>query len=274
MVIFSRYDATVVFFFTNLTVLNLHIYTIKKHQKALLLITFIASLITARLVWLSFPRFQALAQAPNTPPLNLRDLLINFGTAIKLIFATLLRILGLQAPGWGSLSVSLVVFWFNLLFFAATISLLFCAIEKIKSYSFWLNLTVLLGIILVQISIRPNWTTPFYLIRTSWSGDVFSSRYFIPYFPFLFGILAVTSKNFITVFNNLKFKTALFTVIAFTQTITLDDIGQAFRENPSWYWQKFPIEINVVFLVGVISFIFFLYFVIFPSSRNKIVIDD
>jgi len=87
-------------------------------------------------------------------------------------------------------------------------------------------------------------------------------------------MIALNSKDFIAIFNDLKFRTSLFTVIAFTQTITLDDIGGAFRENPSWYWQKFPIEINVVFLVGVISFIFFLYFVIFPSSRNKIVIDD
>ena len=269
IVIFSRYDATVLLFFSNLTVLALYFHTRTTHRKTFLLVFSIASLITARLVWQSLPKIQSLAQAPNTPPLNLRDLLINFGTAIKLVFATLLRILGLQAPGWGPLSASLVVFWFNLLFFVATITLLLSAVKKIKSILLFLNLIVLLGIFLVQISIRPDWTTPFYLIRTSWSGDVFSPRYFIPYFPFLFGILAVTSKNFTAVLSNLNFRNSLFTVLAFTQTITLHDIGRTFRENPDWYWQNLNIGVQSVFVIGTISFTAFLYFLLIPSSNMQ-----
>ena len=268
IVISSRYDATILLFFTNLTVLNLHFCTSAKHRKTLLFITFIALLITARLVWLSFPKIRSLAQAPNTPSLNLRDLLINFGTAIKLVFATSLRILGLQSPGWSPLSASLIVFWFNLLFFAATISLLLSAVKKIKSIFFFLNLIVLLGILLIQISIRPDWTTPFYLIRTSWSGDLFSPRYFIPYFPFLFGILAVISKNFTTVLSDLNFRNSLFTVLAFTQAITLYDISRTFRENPNWYWQNFPIGIDAVFLVGITSFIIFLYLLLIAPMTD------
>lgn len=259
IVIFSRYDAIVILVLTNLTILALFFYTNSKRPTTYLLIFFIASLITVRLIWLSFPKIQSLAQAPNSPSQSLQDLLINFGTAFKLTFATSFRILGLQAPGWGPLNASLVVFWFNLFFFAAAISLLFRAIQKMKSIFFLLNSVLLLGVFLVQISVRPSWTTPFYLIRTSWSSDLFSPRYFIPYFPFLFGILAVTSENFTAVFSNLKFRNSLLTLLAFTQTVTLHDIGRTFRENPSWYWRDIPVNIEIIYVMGSLTFFLFLY---------------
>jgi hypothetical protein len=98
---------------------------------------------------------------------------------------------------------------------------------------------------------------------------VFSPRYFIPYFPFLFGILAVTSKNFTAVLSNLNFRNSLFTVLAFTQTITLHDIGRTFRENPDWYWQNLNIGVQSGFVIGTISFTAFLYFLLIPSSNMQ-----
>ena len=129
---------------------------------------------------------------------------------------------------------------------------------------------MLLGIFLVQLSVRPNWSTPFYLIRTSWTSDSFFPRYFIPYFPFLFGMLILGSKNFVEILTNIKFKSSLLTVLTFTQAVTLHNIGKPFRENPSWYWQNFPIGIDAVFVVGITSFIVFLYFLLIaPMTDDK-----
>ncbi len=270
LVILSRYDALIYLAFTNLAVLVLKIYTGTRRPKINLSILFVGCSSLASFAWVKLPKVQDLGQAPVGQSNSPEDLFIVFGNAVKLSIATPLRILGLQAPGWGPLQASLIVFLTNFVFYVFIIFIFLRAYRKTQMIAFSLLLGFLFGVYVLQCYIRRDWTTPFYLIRTSWAVDSFYPRYFIPYFPFLFGMLVIHSRNFVKIYSTDKFKIALFTVLAFTQTITLYEIGGVFRENPSWYWQNFPIGIDAVFVVGITSFIVFLYFILIaPMTDDK-----
>jgi hypothetical protein len=271
IVIFSRYDAIIYLAFTNLAVLVLKIYTGTRRPKIHLSILLVGCSSLASFAWMRLPQIKGLGQAPVGQSNSPEDLFIVFGNAVKLSIATPLRILGLQAPGWGPLQASLTVFLTNSIFFGCIIFVLIRMHRRKQAITLSLILGFIFAVYLLQCYTRRDWTTPFYLIRTSWTSDQFSPRYFIPYFPFLFGMMALNSKNFVPSSANLNFRTSLFTVIAFTQAITLHDIERAFRENPSWYWHNFPIGIDAVFLVGITSFIVFLYFVLIsPMTDNRV----
>ena len=269
LVIFSRYDAIIYLAFTNLAVLVLKIYTGTRRPKIHLSILFVGCSILASFTLMRLPRIKGLGQAPVSQSNSPEDLFTVFGNAVKLSIATPLRILGLQAPGWGPLQTSNLVFLTNLFFYAFVIFAFLRTYRKAQMIAFSLLLGFLFGVYVLQCYIRRDWTTPFYLIRTSWTSDQFFVRYFIPYFPFLFGMSVIHSKNLVKVFATDKFKIALFTVLAFTQSITLYDIGKAFRENPSWYWQNFPIGVQPVFVIGIISFAIFLHLILGPLKNEK-----
>ena len=281
IVISSRYDAIIYLAFTNIAVLVLKISTETKHKRLNLTVLFMGCLSFAFLAWTRLPKIRGLFKRDpyrSELPYDFRlvgrsnsplDLFVVFGNAVKLSITTPLRILGLQPPGMGPLHPSTSVFLVNLIFVVLVAFALIRTRLKTQTITLYLSFGFLFGVYLLQCYTRRNWTSPFYLIRTSWTGDQFSARYFIPYFPFLFGMLAIHSKNFVKVFSTDKFKIALFTVLAFTQSITLYEIGRAFRENPSWYWQNIPIGVQSLFVVGTISFAVFLYSVIFPTSNDK-----
>ena len=268
LVIFSRYDALIYLAFTNLAVLVLKIYTGTRRPKIHLSILFVGCSSLAFFAWMKLPKIQALGKAPVGQSNSPEDLFVVFGNAVKLSIAMPLRILGLQPPDWGVLQTSNLVFLTNLFFYALVVFVFLRAYRKTQMNAFLLLIGFLFGVYVLQCYLRRDWTTPFYLIRTSWRYDVFWPRYFIPYFPFLFGMLVIHSRNFVKVYSTDKFKIALFTVLGFTQSITLYDIGGAFRQNPSWYWQNFPIGIDVVFLTGITSFISFLYFVLISPTTD------
>ena len=248
--------------FTNLAVLVFKIYTGTRRPKIHLSILFVGCSSLASFAWMKLPNIKGLGRAPVGQSNSPEDLLIVFGNAIKLSIATPLRILGLQPPDWGVLQTSNLVFLTNLFFYTLVILIFLRAYRKTQMIAFLLLLGFLFGVYVLQCYIRRDWTTPFYLIRTSWRYDAFWPRYFIPYFPFLFGMLVIQSRNLVKVYSTDKFKISLFTVLGFTQSITLYEIGGAFRENPSWYWQNFPIGIDAVFVVGITTFIVFLYFIL------------
>ena len=269
LVIFSRYDAIIYLAFTNLAVLVLKIYTGTRRPKIHLSILLVGCSSLASFAWMRLPQIKGLGQAPVGQSNSPEDLFIVFGNAVKLSIATPLRILGLQAPGWGPLQASLTVFLTNSIFFGCIIFVLIRMYRRKQAITLSLILGFIFAVYLLQCYTRRDWTTPFYLIRTSWTSDQFFPRYFIPYFPFLFGMMALNSKNFVASSANLNFRTSLFTVIASTQAITLHDIGRAFRENPSWYWQNFPIGVQPVFVIGIISFAIFLHLILDPSKNEK-----
>jgi len=271
LVIFSRYDAIIYLAFTNLAVLVLKIFTGTRRPKIHLSILFVGCSSLAFFAWMRLPQIKNLGQAPVSQSNSPEDLFIVFGNAVKLSIATPLRILGSAPPGWGPLQASLTVFLTNSIFFGCIIFVLIRMYQKKQAITLSLLLGFIFAVYLLQCYTRRDWTTPFYLIRTSWTSDQFFPRYFIPYFPFLFGMSVIHSKNFVKVFATDRFKIALFTILAFTQSITLYDIGGAFRENPSWYWQNFPIGIDAIFLIGITSFIVFLYFVLIsPMTDNRV----
>jgi len=257
-VISSRYDTMVFLAATNFAVLVLKLSSEKRRRNINLSILVAGTSVLALIAWMKIRGLQSLLRISATQSNNPTDLTIVFGNALKLFVATPLRILGLQAPDWGTMNLSISVFLVNLVFVACAV---LAVIRRYQTRDIVALLPVfgfIFGIYLLHCYFRRDATTPFYLIRTSWSTDAFWPRYFIPYFPFIFGMIALNSKDFIAIFNDLKFRTSLFTVIAFTQTITLDDIGQTFRENPNWFWQHLPFGIQVLQLTGTLSFVFFL----------------
>jgi hypothetical protein len=109
--------------FTNLAVLVLKIYTGTRRPKIHLSILVGCSSL-ASFAWMRLPQIKGLGQAPVGQSNSPEDLFIVFGNAVKLSFATPLRILGLQAPGWGPLQASLTVFLTNSIFFGCIIFVL------------------------------------------------------------------------------------------------------------------------------------------------------
>jgi len=268
LTILSRYDAIIYLVTTNLIVLIFKIYTTNKHRNVYRVILFAVFSSLALAAWVWHNKFQSLVSARVTPSNGLTDLLIAFGNALKLFIAIPMRIFGLQAPGWGPLEASTSVFLTNSIFLVSIVFVLLREIRRTQTFMLLLSFGFLFSVYLLQTYLRHDWTTPFYLVRTSWRHDEFFARYFIPYFPFLFGILAVVSKNFTAVLSSLNFGNSLFTVLTFTQAITLHDISGTFRENPHWYWQNFPIRIEVVSIFGITFFGLFLYLILFPTSKK------
>ena len=268
--VFSRYESVIYLLATNLAVWIFIHYSQSKRSKTNFYFVLVGFLALVLVAWTRTPGLRFLTRSPlsETSP---TDLIIVLGNSIKLAISTPLRILGLQAPGWGPLQASLAVFLFNLIFFGyLTISFL-RADQKAQLVTRLFVFGFIFAIYFYQCFTQRNWTTPFYLVRTSWTSDQFSPRYFIPYFPFLFGMLALTSNNFPKFFADSKFKISLLTLLFVTQAITLYNISETFRDNPSWYWQNFFIGVNTVLISGIISFLVFLYLIIFPSSSKKTV---
>lgn len=267
IVVLSRYDSIIYLLITNFSVWILKYFPRPKRPNLKTFTVCFGGLGLALLAWFNIPQLKLLTDASlDGDPINF---IVVLGNTLKLSIATLLRILGLAAPGWGPLQPSLVVFLINLTLFSYVTISFFRAKQRDNLITRSFVLGFIVAIFFVQSYTRQAWTTPFYLIRTSWVNDQFSPRYFIPYFPFLIGMLALTSKDFRQFFIVSKFKVALFSALAITQAITLFRLGETFRENPSWYWQNIPIPVNTLFFIGTVSFIFFLYFAIFSSPDSK-----
>jgi len=269
MAITSRYDSIPILLLTNFLVLVVKIITDTRRPKIYLSFIFSIHSILFMCLWLAFPRVRQLILPNDSQPFNPFNLLIIFGNAIKLFIATPLRVFGLQAPGWEPLEASRLVFFTNLVFFGLVFALIFRQRSKTLDFYMYCMIGTLFGVYLIQCYVRRDWTTPFYLIRTSWSDDSFRARYFIPFFPFIIGVMALYSRNFVRVFSEAKFRSALITVLGLSNAVTLYDLGDTFRENPNWYWQQFAIGVNSVFFVGVVAFVLFLSYVLSPSHVHK-----
>jgi len=275
IVIASRYDAIFILILTNLMVLIAKVVAKNRHTKIYLSIISLSQVVLLIYVYFGVPRFRQLLPRDLTTSMSLFDLLIIFGNAAKLFIATPLRLFGLQPPGWAPLEPLQIVFWANVLFFVPVLFVLFRQRNRSLQIFLFCIISVLFGIYLTQVFARPDWTTPFYWIRTSWAYDQFSPRYFLPIFPFLVGILALNSKGFFKIFSDRKFLSVLFTILGFTHASMLFENGATFRENPDWYWQNFPAGIQVVSTIGVVFFILFLTLSISPFvAREKTVLYD
>ena len=269
IVITSRYDTTLILFLTNLMVLISKVVINNRRTKTSMLIIFLSQAILFIFVYFEVPRFRQLLPRDLTQSITLFELLILLGNAIKLFIATPLRLFGLQPPGWGPLEPLKIVLWANILLFVPVIFFAFRQRNRNLQIFQSFALCAFFGIYLTQVFARPDWTTPFYWIRTSWAYDQFSPRYFLPIFPFLLGILVLNSKKFLEISSSRNFLSALITILGFTHASTLVEIGATFREKPDWYWQDFPVGIRTLSTIGIASFVSFLILVISPLVAKE-----
>ena len=168
--------------------------------------------------------------------------------------ATPLRILGYESLGWLiGLPPNLVVIS-GLLISVGLLSKLLSKANKQQivaliiffSFSFLTIYSQIFG----QLSTFP----PFYLVRTAWRGDTFfSARYFVPLVIFYVAALVLLS-NKTEKFLAKDISHVFLNLLPFTHAISLIKVGEIFRENPTWYWTNFPLGVNSVAIIGLISF--------------------
>ena len=178
------------------------------------------------------------------------------GGTIKVLIATPLRILGYESLGWLATFVPTVVVASGLLISGGLLlSLLSKNNKQIVALTIFLSFSFL--IVYSQMFGQLSTFPPFYLIRTAWRGDTFfSARYFVPLMIFYVATLVLLSnKN--EKFLEKDISHVLLNLLPFTHAVSLISVGQIFRDNPSWYWPNFPININFVFILGSIGFFVF-----------------
>ena len=265
----SRWDSPLWLIFTNLTVLSLRFLTKKYFLRTTAIFCggFLVSVIAYRLLGPSvlqsiYPRLTSEFFKPWA-------LVMAIGGGAKIALATPMRILGLEDFGWSNLYPPNEVFFSGLLFLALVIYSLITFKEiKIKLFIpsfimfFWIVCTS-------QVAKNPTWMYPFYLPRTGWSADLFHSRYFLPVFPFFVGVVALISPKREKLIEKAHFKNALVVILTFTHAISLQSVGQIFRLNPSWYWPNFPLNIDLVFMLGSFSFFFFVFTITKVLSKEN-----
>jgi hypothetical protein len=188
---------------------------------------------------------------------DVKNQFLAIGATIKVLIATPLRILGYESLGWLATFVPTVVVASGLLISGGLLLNLLSKHNKQQllaltifcSFSFLIVYSQMFG----QLSTFP----PFYLIRTAWRGDTFfSARYFVPLMIFYVATLVLLS-NKTKKFLEKDISHVLLNLLPFTHAVSLITVGQIFRDNPSWYWPNFPINIDFVFILGSIGFFVF-----------------
>ena len=257
LAISSRWDSPLWLIFTNLTVLSLHFLTKKNSLKITAIFSgaTLVSIIAYRL--LGPPLLQSIYPSLTSEFFEPWNLVMAIGGGAKLALATPMRILGLEDFGWSQIQPPNEVFFGGVLFLVLVISFLI-TFKEIRIKMFFISFLVFFWMLSTsQVAKNPTWMYPFYLPRTGWSNDLFHSRYFLPVFPFFVGVAALISPKREKLVENARFKNALIVILTFTHAISLQSVGQIFRDNPSWYWPNFPINIDLVLTLGSISFFVF-----------------
>ena len=182
-----------------------------------------------------------------------------------------LRLLGAEDPDWQPPSIPAIAFLSGTVLFIFIIKVLISKQNKLQ-INFIKTFLVLFFLFCVGANATfSNFSVPFYLIRTGWRGDTFHSRYFLPLFPFFIGIITVLSFKNIALRVQREFKSMMVVVLTFVHFVCLYANGTIFRENPSWYWQEFPLGINTLTYLGSLSFFAFLILILDTrSSRSEI----
>ena len=264
----SRYDAIIVFLFTNCSTLVLYFLPRLKTAK-IQTYAYKLPLISLLLYFLGNQfglietikyRFLHVDQVYFYEPWNQ---LLAIGGTIKIMIATPLRLFGFESLGWLATYVPKFVVVSGLML---TITFITKLISKRNYTQIGLLLLVLaftFGAIYFQIFGQLFRETeklaPFYYVRTDWRGDsFFSSRHFITLFMFV-----LTAANIFSEKSDDTFKPptrfVLVNLLNFMHTISLITVGSIFRENPDWFWFKSPIEINLITVIGFLTFFVFAY---------------
>ena len=267
LVFTSRYDAAIYVLFSNALLIGIKIFGAKIFSRTMITIGSVTALIAFLILRTQIPGLQGLFARNPLYSNQIPDLIVVFGNAVKLSIATPLRLFGLQPPGWVFGSLPKAVLFSGLLVAITTSSQIFERKNKLQHKFIFISLGFYFMILLSQAFMRREWTTPFYLIRTKWTGDEFHPRYFLPIFPFIIGMTAMLYDRTQTLFDQARFKNLMITFLTLGHTVTLYEIGSIFRENPSWYWRNFPLSIEAMYLIGSLTFFFFFYLVFYTSKQ-------
>ncbi len=269
LAISSRYDAVVIFVFTNFLTLILFFSSKFKRVK----IRTYALIFTINVILLYFLekqydltaivkyRFLHIDQIFFNEP---RNQLLAIGGTLKIMIATPLRILGYESLGWLATFVPKFVVVSGILLTFVFIS----KMNSVKNYKQTSLLLLALGFtfgaiyfqIFGQLFRETEKLAPFYYIRTGWRGDTFfSGRHFISLSMFVVAGSAIFSKKSDAIFQT-STRFVLVNLLSFTHTISLITVGNIFRDNPDWFWFKSPVGINIITIVGSLTFFAFTYF--------------
>jgi hypothetical protein len=272
VVVASRYDAIIYLIFSNFVIVALKFIGRKPNfvKIGLVLIPFAGSFIYLRS---ESQVIKSLTSASLGNITSALDLILVLGNSVKLAIATPLRIAGIERLGWVDLGPPSHTYIANIILVFAISSIIFRCRTRLQAITFTTISIFYFLICLSQTHIHPDWSTPFYYVRTSWRNDNFASRYFIPIFPFIIGLSIILAKDFGRYIRRKNFGVMIVSILSFTNFSTLDGVNKIFRENPTWYWLNFPLGINSIFIVGVTSFFIFLLTTTLiitdaPKSRN------
>ena len=190
--------------------------------------------------------------------------------AIRQLISVPLRLLGAEDPDWQPPSIPAIAFLSGIVLFIFILKVLISKENKLQIIFVKTFVVLFFLFCVVANASFPNFSVPFYLIRTGWSGDTFHSRYFLPLFPFFIGIVTVLSFKNIALRVQREFKSMMVVVLTFVHFVCLYSNGTIFRENPSWYWKEFPLGINTLTYLGSLSFFVFLILTLDTRlSRNE-----
>ena len=190
--------------------------------------------------------------------------------AIRQMISVPLRLLGAEDPDWQPPSIPAIAFLSGTVLFIFVLKVLISKENKLQIIFVKTFVVLFFLFCVVANASFPNFSVPFYLIRTGWSGDTFHSRYFLPLFPFFIGIVTVLSFKNIALRVQREFKSMMVVVLTFVHFVCLYSNGTIFRENPSWYWKEFPLGINTLTYLGSLSFFVFLILTLDTRlSRNE-----
>ena len=191
--------------------------------------------------------------------------------ATRQVISVPLRLLGAEDPDWQPPSIPAIAFLSGMVLFIFILKVLISKQNRLQINFIKTFVVLFFSFCVVANASFPNFSVPFYLIRTGWRGDTFHSRYFLPLLPFFIGIVTVLSFKNIALRVQREFKSMMVVVLTFVHFVCLYANGTIFRENPSWYWQEFPLGINTLTYLGSLSFFVFLILILDTrSSRNEI----
>lgn len=267
LILTSRYEGYVYLIFSTMLLVGIKILGLKIFSWINLLISSILAVSLFLILGTQFSAIRDLFELNFSDPKQFSDLIVVLGNAVKVSVATPLRLLGLEQPGWVFYAAPRIVFFAELSLVIFTSSQVFERKNKLQQKFLLICFCFYFMIIISQTYMKPNWTTPFYLIRTSWEGDEFHSRYFLPLFPFVIGMTAMFSERTQALFDQVKLKNLMITLLTFSHSLVLYKIGGIFRENPSWYWRNFPLGIEAIYILGSLTFFSFIYLVFYTSKE-------
>jgi hypothetical protein len=198
-------------------------------------------------------------------PITLSNLL-SLGNAVKVAIATPLRLAGLQPVGWLDSSTSNLALLVGVSIIGLVI--FFDSNKRSKEQLDFVLLTVAFYFltILIAVLLYPEWTSPFYLIRTGWSGDYFQPRYFLPMMPFVYSVFFLSSEQ--DSFDQKSFRFSLVLLFATCHALSLYSSSNLLRRNPSWWWSEIYISQTQNLTIGSFSFLVFLI-TLFGNSQKE-----